>query len=108
MQHLALAGEKYPGMKILTGYFDITGLHPVDPPLDGPRDTHFRVRLTGESAEALSETMQVETTPARCGRIPNQLERRIGSTSCLVTSGEYECFLAINISEQRVEGGWDC
>lgn len=105
---VSIAGDEYPRMKPLTGQFDITGRTPIDPPLGEPRDTHFRVRLTGESAKVLFENMKVETTPAKCGGIPNQVERRIGSILCLITDGEYECFFAINIGEQKVEGGWAC
>jgi hypothetical protein len=106
----ALAADApYPGMQPLTGQFDIAGATAVDPPADEPRDTHLRVHLTGEAARALYEHMKVSPEEHPCGD-PEGLSKSIGSMTCLRrhADGGHECWFAIDIAEQRVEGGWAC
>ena len=99
---------EYPGMKSLTGQFDVVGRHPIDPPPDEPPDTHFRVYLTGDAAKTLFEQMKVQAAPVLCGYYPDAREKRIGSMLCSTENREYECFFAINIQTQIIEGGWAC
>ena len=99
---------QYPGMRVLTGEFDITGRTAVDPPSSEQRDTHFRVHLTGEAAQSLFEHMEVEPKPQKCGDRPGNREKRIGSMLCSTDGESFECFFAIDIQKQIVEGGWAC
>lgn len=105
---VTFAQDQFPGMSPITGYFDITGRTAVDPPPNEPRDTHFRVHLTGESAKALFENMKVDVNPQVCGDRPEREEKRKGATLCSTDYRVYECFFAINIEEQTIEGGWAC
>ena len=105
---LTFAQDQFPEMSPLTGQFDLTGRTAIDPPPSEPRDTHFRVHLTGESAKALFESMKVETKPQVCGDHPEREEKRLGATLCSTDYRVYECFFAINIEEQTIEGGWAC
>jgi hypothetical protein len=98
---------QYPGMQPLTGEFDITGRTAVDPSPGEPRNTHFRMHLTGEAARTLYDQMQVAPRPSPCGDHPERQVKRIGDTLCSTDGRIFECFLAINVQEQRVEGGWD-
>jgi hypothetical protein len=99
---------QYPGMSPLTGEFDITGRTAVDPLPEEPRDTHLRLHLTGEVARTLYNHMRVEATPYSCLSRSDRLEKRIRDTLCWTDLRTYECFLAINIRDQTVEGGWAC
>ena len=99
---------QYSSMKDLTGEFDITGYTAVDPPPTERRDTHLRLHLTGEAAQALFEHMEVEAKPLTCSDRPGHREKRIGSMLCLTDGERFECFFAIDIQKQIVEGGWAC
>jgi hypothetical protein len=102
------AFAQYQSMAPLTGEFDITGRTPVDPSPQERRDTHLRLHLTGRVARTLYDHMQVEAGPNRCGPRTDRREKRIGDTLCSTDGRTYECFLAINIQEQTVQGGWAC
>ena len=99
---------QYPGMRPLTGEFDVTGRTPIDPPPGERRDTHFRVHLTGDAARVLFEQMETEADPRTCGESAGGSEKRIGSMLCLTEGEGFECFFAIDIQRQIVEGGWAC
>jgi hypothetical protein len=99
---------QHPGMLPLTGEFDTTGRTAVDPPKDEPRNTHFRIHLTGQAARTLFDQMPVEATPESCDRRPGWQEKRIGGMLCSTDGRAYDCFLAINVEQQTVEGGWAC
>lgn len=99
---------QYPGMLPLTGQFDVTGRTAVDPPPSEPRDTHFRVYLTGEAARTLFNNMKVESLPQLCGGDPERIEKRVDDMLCSTDYQIYECFFAIHIKEQTIEGGWAC
>jgi hypothetical protein len=99
---------QYPGMRALTGEFDVTGRTPVDPPPSERRDTHFRVHLTGEAAKVLFEQMEVDAGPLKCDARPGHREKRIGSMLCSTDGENYECFFAIDVEKQLIDGGWAC
>jgi hypothetical protein len=103
-----LASGDYPGMRPLTGQFDLIGATPIDPPADEASNTHLRLRLTGDAAKAMFENMQVDAKPETCGDRIDWIEKRIESMLCTTDYNEYECFFAINIAEQKVESGWAC
>ena len=106
----ALAADApYPGMQPLSGQFEIAGATAVDPPPGEPRNTHLRVHLTGDSARALYEHMKVGPEEHPCGD-PEGLSKSIGGMTCLRrhADGGHECWFAIDIAEQRIEGGWAC
>jgi hypothetical protein len=75
-----------------------------------PRDTHLFLHLTGESARALFENMKVDATRLACGAadFPEMREKRISDMQCSTDGNRYECLMAINIKEQRIDAGWPC
>ena len=101
--------QGYPGMKPLTGQFDLTGQTPVDPPPEEPRNTHLRIYLTGEAARTLYTNMKVTPQKAMCGEKNQRLEKTIGEMLCSASDGtKYECWFAIDIAKQKISGGWAC
>ena len=94
-------------MSPLTGEFDITGRTAVDVPPEEPRETHFRVYLTGDAAKGLYEHMRVEPMADGCGG-RGTVEKAIGNMVCALheRKEQYECWFAIDINNQRIEGGW--
>jgi hypothetical protein len=96
---------QYPGMQ-LTGQFAFTGAHPTDPLPNEPLDTRFAMRLTGESAQALFDHMKVDAKPPACDADarPGWREKRVGEMMCSTDGRTYQCFLVINIPEQKIEG----
>lgn len=105
---LALGSGLYAGMKPLTGQFSITGKTPVDPAPNEARDTHLLMYLTGEAAQDLYEHMPVKPSPDLCSD-SGALVKMIGDMSCeRSTDEDYTCHFAINIADQKIEGGWAC
>jgi len=101
-----LAYAVYPGMKPLTGDFDITGKTAVDALPSEPRDTHFRVHLSGDAAKALYDHMKVDPVSDWCAGTTTV--KLIDSMACSFDSNEYECWFAIDIANQAIDGGWTC
>ena len=101
--------DRYPQMADLTGQFDITGRTAVDPPPEEGRDTHFRVYLTETAAKDLYERMNVPTSTERCGNAEGRTVKTIGDMTCIKTiDSRYECWFAIDIANQEINGGWSC
>ena len=90
---------------MLEGSFEIGGATAFDPPPNEPRNTHLRLHLTGEAAKALYRNMQVDAQPSPCTGGPSKI---IGDTECAIVDGKYECWFAININAQTIQGGWTC
>lgn len=104
-----LALGQYSDMQELTGQFDVSGKYVIDPLPGDPSDTHFRFYLTGESAKTLFEHMDVEPSTIVCGE-PEGPVKKIGSMNCVGSpqADGYQCFFAIDIANQKIEGGWAC
>ena len=96
---------RYPGMSDLTGQFNI-GRRWYDAPGQA-LDTHFRVYLTDEAARTLFDHMKVAEQPNLCYG-PGWREKRIGEMRCTTNDEIHECFFAINIAYQTINGGWTC
>ena len=107
---LFLAGATtYPGMKSLSGQFNLTGQTPVDPPSSERRNTRLRLLLTGAVAKELYEHMQVAPVGDACGD-PLDQAKIIGEMECVLhhETGAHECRFAIDIAKQKIAGGWAC
>ncbi len=104
-----VAYAEYPNMTELTGQYDITGKTVIDPPHVEPRDTHFRVLLTGESARDLYNNMKVAPIEDICLG-DGSLSKFIGNMQCTKLSGkeQYECRFSIDIENQVIAYGWAC
>jgi len=107
---IVVDADNYQEMKALTGKFSFIGKSLVDPPPGEPRDTHFTIYLTGDAAKALYEKMEVKPEAERCEREEGVVSKYIQDMQCRYTAkaNKYECFFAINVKEQRIEGGWLC
>jgi hypothetical protein len=102
-----LARAQFSGVQPLTGDFGLTGAHPADPLPGEPTDSHLRMHLTGEVARALFDRLKVDAKPEACDPRPGWREKRLGQIMCSTDGRVYQCFLAINIPEQKIEG-WPC
>lgn len=100
---------KYPGMDDLTGQYDITGKTAIDPPEDEPKDTHFRVYLTGKAAMDLYNSMKVKPMEDGCLG-DGSVSKWVGDMQCtnIRNSGEYECRFSIDVGNQKIDYGWSC
>jgi len=89
----------------LSGNFEIGGQTAVDLSPDAPLDTRLRIHLTGNAAKALYDSMPVDADPSAC---TDGLSKSIGDMECAIVDGEYECWFAIDIKAQTIQGGWVC
>ena len=105
----AFAYEQYPGMRELTGQYDITGKTAVDPKPTEPRNTHLRIFLVGSAAKTLYENMDVEPKTHLCGATDGPV-KIIDSMMCESSADDdgYKCWFAIDIANQKIDGGWAC
>ena len=95
--------------KTLTGTYAIAGKEAVDPPPDQPRDTHLQLYLSGNSARDLYKAMKVKAVPDEC--IGSGAQSKFeGGIACTMHAGgkEFECSLAIDIKNQKVDPVYAC
>src|SRR5262245_41731337 len=88
--------------KPLRGTYAITAKSVVDPSDEEPKDSHFRVQLTGASAMELYRAMKVAEQPDEC---TGAVVKRVGEMQCLAYKREkkYECHFSIDVMRQRIE-----
>ena len=100
---------EYSGMSTLTGQYDITGKTSIDPPGSEPRDTHFRVYITGEAAKDLYNNMKAKPIEDLC-LDDGSISKFSGHMQCtkIKNKGNYECRFAIDIQNQKIDYGWAC
>ena len=91
----------------LKGSYAVTPKNYLDPSDDEPKDTHFRIQLTGPSAKSLFQSMKVTETTDQC---TGALRRRVGEMTCLFYKQDkrYECHFSIDVMNQRIEYGVAC
>ena len=97
-------------MEVLTGKFNIKGKTVIYAPADEPKDTHFSIYLTGNAAKTLYEAMKVKPAKERCEPQEGVISKYIKEMKCTFTIKEnkHECYFAINVKKQIIEGGWMC
>ena len=104
---LSTAGhdDTRPGSGRLQGTFASGGATPIDPPAQEPGNTHMRLHLTGDAAVAMFHQMPVATQPTVC---VDGLSKTIGGTQCVLSKGDAECWLTIELRTQTIDGDWTC
>lgn len=93
--------------KAIRGTYAITLRNYLDPSQDEPKDSHLRVRLSGEAARELYFAMKVAEKPDEC---TGAIGKRVGAMQCLFYKGEkrYACHFAVDILQQKIEYGVAC
>jgi hypothetical protein len=93
--------------KAIRGTYAMTPKNYLDPPEDEPKDSHLRVRLSGEPARELYSAMKVPEKPDEC---TGALAKQVGAMQCLFYKGDkrYACHFAIDIMQQKIEHGVAC
>ena len=105
----AVQVEAHDQPKTIKGTYYIRGKTPIDPPADEPQDTHMLMRLRGQAAYELFNSMKVAASPDEC--LGNgAMTKRIGGMQCSKRSNgrDYSCDFSINIAEQKIDGGLVC
>ena len=68
----------------------------------------FSFTSPGEAPKVLSEQMEVAAGPPKCDARPGHREKRIGSMLCSTDGASYECFFAIDVQKQLIDGAIAC
>jgi len=93
----------------LTGTYAIAGKEAVDPPPDQPKDTHLQLYLSGNAARDLYKAMKVKPVADEC--IGDGAQSKFeGGIACTMHAGgkQYECSLAIDIKNQKLDPVYAC
>jgi hypothetical protein len=93
----------------LSGTWEIGGKTLVDPPPGEDQRSHFRVRLTGDAAKALYDTMKVDAVEDECLGDGTTIKFD-GGIACSAHPGAegHECSFAIDVTGRRVESAYSC
>ena len=93
--------------KPLTGTYAVTAMYYLDPPEEDPKDSHFRIQLTGDAARELYLAMKVAEKRDEC---TNATAKQIGEMQCLHYKNQkkYTCAFSVNIAQQKIEYGVAC
>ena len=105
----AVPASSQDAPKALTGTYAIAGKEAVDPPPDQANDTHLQLFLSGNAARDLYQAMKVKEVPDECiGH--NAHSKFQGGIACTMLDGgkEYECSLAIDIKNQKLDAIYAC
>jgi len=95
--------------KELSGTYEIGGKEAIDPPPDQAKDTHLRLYLSGSAAKDLYNALKVKATADECIG-PGASSKFQGGIACTKLDGgkEYECSLAIDIKNQKLDAIYAC
>ena len=93
--------------KPLRGTYAVSARSVVDPPVEEPKDSHFRIQLSGDAAKDLYRAMKVAERRDEC---TGAVAKRVGEMQCLAYQREnrYECHFAIDVMRQKIEHGVAC
>lgn len=93
--------------KSITGTYAVTAEHYLDPSHEEPRNSHFRVQLTGNAAKDLYLAIPGDPSVDQCtgGQV-----KSAGELQCLFfnAGSKYECAFSIDLLESKVEYGVAC
>ena len=106
---VAIPASSQDAPKKLTGTYAIAGKEAIDPPPDQPKDTHLQLFLSGSAAKDLYNALKVKATVDECTG-PNARSKFQGGIACTMLDGgkEYECSLAIDIKNQKLDAIYAC
>jgi len=106
---VAIPASSQDAPKPLTGSYAIAGKEAIDPPPDQARDTHLQLFLTGAAARDLYNALKVKAVADECigGGARSKLQ---GAIACTMQAGgkEYECSLAIDLKNQKLDSIYAC
>jgi len=93
--------------KPVTGTYAITEKNLLDPSAEEPRDTHFRLQLTGAAASDLYQAMNAAAIRDEC---TGAGLKQIGDLRCryYANDARYECDFSIDIARQKIDYGVPC
>lgn len=93
--------------KPVTGTYAITEKSLLDPAAEEPRDTHFRLQLTGAAAGDLYQAMKTAAIRDEC---TGASLKQVGDLRCryYVNDKRYECDFSIDIARQKIDYGVPC
>ena len=93
--------------KAVRGIYAVTPVNYLDPSDTEPKDSHFRLQLSGEAARELYRAMKVRESRDEC---TGATARRVGEMQCLHYSNERRsaCHFSIDIMRQKIEYGIAC
>jgi len=105
----AIPASSQDTAKRLSGTYEIGGKEAIDPPPDQPKDSHLRLYLSGSAAKDLYNALKVKATVDECTG-PNARSKFQGGIACTMLEGgkEYECSLAIDIKNQKLDAIYAC
>ena len=106
---VAIPAASQDGTKKLTGTYMLAGKEAIDPPPDQPKDTHLQLFLDGDAARDLYQAMKVKALPDEC--IGHGARSKFeGGIACTMHEGgkQYECSLAIDIKNQKLDAIYAC
>ena len=101
---LANAGETYVPFK---GEYRVAGPLAFGDIEEGT--THFYLHLTGDSAKALFQSIDVKAIDDECAGYGTKI-KYIGEKQCSESANKnkYECYFSINLIDQKIERGVSC
>jgi hypothetical protein len=106
---LAIPAASQDNTKKLTGSYAIAGRDAVDPPPGQPKDTHLQLFLTGGAARDLYNALKVKAVADEC--LGDGARSKFqGAIACTMQAGgkQYECSLAIDLRQQKLESAYAC
>jgi hypothetical protein len=91
----------------LQGSYAVTAGNYLDPAAAEPKDSHFRIQLSGQAAKDLFDAMKVPAAKDAC---TGAMARRVEAMQCLryASPERYECAFALNVMAQKIEYGVSC
>lgn len=92
----------------ITGEYWLDGQTLIDTPSDQRDDSHFYLRLEGESASTLYSRLDVDAVWNTCGT--DHWEKRVGAISCefYATRNNYYCYFSIDVRDGSLFYGPPC
>jgi hypothetical protein len=102
-----LPGAPAADWKAVRGTYAVTAKNYLDPSDEEPKDSHFRIQLSGDAARDLYNAMKVTTSPDAC---TGALAKRVGEMQCLYYRSDkrYACSFSLNVMKQKIEYGVAC
>lgn len=94
---------------LLEGHFMIGGATLIDPPPEEPKNTHYYLHLTGQSAQALYQMLTSQAKYDEC-LDDGSLSKQQGAIQCTASQDmhTYACYLAIDVERQTLATGAGC
>ena len=106
---VAIPAASQDDTRKLTGSYAIAGKVAVDPPPGQPKDSHLQLFLSGSAARDLYNALKVKAVADEC--LGDGARSKFqGAIACTMQAGgkDYECSLAIDLQQQKLESVYAC